>query len=457
MTAPPSPAVHDADEDLPRLISTPLPGPKTKAMVERDQRVMSPSYTRDYPFVMERGKGSIVWDPDGNRFLDMAAGIAVCSTGHCHPHVVKAVTDQAGRYFHMSGTDFYYEPQIRLAERLGEYAPLRNKKQPLFFFTNSGTEAVEGAMKLARYYTRRQNVISFFGAFHGRTYGAMSLTASKAVQRQHFGPWVPNTYHVPYCYPARCRSAECAKAGECALGCLKELTDVLAAKVLAPDTIAAVIVEPIQGEGGYIVPTDTWLKGLRAWCTEHGILMICDEVQSGMGRTGKMFAISHTSVEPDIIVTAKGIASGLPLGAIIADKALMTWPPGSHGTTFGGNPVACAAANATVDLLESEMMENARVVGDHLKARLVEITKGNKRVTEVRGKGLMIGVEIQHPDGTPDKKTRDMIVNQAYYEGMLILGCGPNTVRFSPPLCLTKSQADWAASCFGRLLKRADG
>jgi 4-aminobutyrate aminotransferase len=435
-------------------IKGPLPGPKAKALIERDNRVMSPSYTRDYPFAMARGRGSVVWDPDGNRFLDLAAGIAVCSTGHSHPKVLEAIKTQAESFLHMSGTDFYYESQVRLAERLTAAAPLNNKTQGKAFFTNSGTEAVEGALKLAKYRTRRPNIVSFYGAFHGRTHGSMSVTASKAVQKAHFGPLLPNIYHINYCSPTRCRAPECREANGCALGLMKEL-DQLTSRVCAPDTIAAILVEPIQGEGGYVVPSNEWLAAIRAFCDKHGVMMICDEVQSGMGRTGALFAIEATGVKPDIITLAKGIASGLPLGAILADEKVMTWPYGSHASTFGGNPVACAAANATMDLLEGELMANARDVGAHLKSRLEKVAATTPLVCDVRGRGLMIGVEISKADGSPNAELRNKLVMDFFDAGVLILGCGANTIRFAPPLCLTKAQADFAVDVFAKLMAKA--
>jgi 4-aminobutyrate aminotransferase len=404
-------------------VKMPLPGPKAKALVERDGAVMSPSYTRDYPFVMDRGEGCIVWDPDGNSFLDLAAGIAVCSTGHCHPHVVKAVTDQAARFFHMSGTDYYYEPQIRLAERLTAHAPMPGKKR--IFFGNSGTEVIEGAIKLARHHTKGHHMIAFYGAFHGRSMGALSLTASKNIQRKNFSPFLPGISHAVY-------------------GDRIENIEMIIKKTVDPGNVAAMFVEPVQGEGGYIVPCKEWLQGLRDLCTRHGILLVADEVQSGMGRTGKMFACEHFGLEPDILCTAKGIASGLPLGAFISRAEIMDWEPGQHGTTFGGNPVACAAANATLDLLEESLMDNAREVGGHFLGRLRELEREVPQFAGARGIGLMLAVDCIDSKGKPSPDIRNAIVDAAFHEGLLILGCGPHSIRFCPPLTLAKEQVDHA-------------
>lgn len=445
---------------LPKIV-TPLPGPKAKALIARDEAIMSPSYTRDYPFVIESGQGSIVSDPDGNSFLDLAAGIAVCATGHNHPHVTGAIKAQADRFIHMSGTDFYYPNQVELAERLSAYAPIAGPKK--VFFTNSGTEAIEAAMKLSRYHTRRQQFISFFGAFHGRTMGSLSLTASKYIQKKNFAPLIPGVTHMHYAYCYRCPYN--LKFPSCKVHCAKYLEDWLFQKTIDPKDVAAVFVEPIQGEGGYVVPPKEFLETLRDITKRHGILMVADEVQSGMGRTGKMFAIEHFGVEPDIICTAKGIASGMPLGAIITKKDVMNWEYGSHASTFGGNPVACAAAVATLDLLEGSapgsqkggLMANATEVGEYLKKKLVELATRHAIVGDIRGIGLMVGAEIVEPgpDRKPSAKLRNYIVEKAFYHGLLILGCGPNTVRFSPPLIITKEQIDWAITCLDTVFTEA--
>ena len=417
----------------PRII-TPLPGPRAYAMVERDRAVSSPSYTRGYPLVIARGEGCMVEDVDGNVFLDFTAGIAVTNTGHAHPEVVQAIQDQAAQFLHMSGTDFYYETMVELAEKLAARAPFPNGAKA--FFTNSGAESNEGAIKLARYYTGRSLIIAFLGAFHGRTYGAMSLTASKAVQRQQFGPLVPGVTHIPYGTHES----------------LDYLEEKLFPAVLPAQEVAAIVVEPIQGEGGYIVPEDGFLERVREVCDRYNILMVVDEVQSGMGRTGKLFAIKHWDVKPDIITLAKGIASGLPLGAILSRPELMTWPPGSHATTFGGNPVACAAANVTLRLLETGMMENALNMGELLQAGLTRLAKRFKQVSLPRGKGLMVAIDLLDAAGNPDGKLRDKIVDEAFYKGLLLLGCGKAAIRFCPPLVIDSDQIQIALDILEELL-----
>src|SRR6476646_4386715 len=341
-------------------IRTPLPGPNAKAIIERDSRYVSPSYTRDYPFVIARGEGAVVEDVDGNRFLDCAAGIAVNSTGVSHPEVVKAIAEQAQKFIHMSGTDFYYEPQVRLAEQLASIAPIDGPVRT--FFGNSGTEATEAAIKLARYHTKRQGILAFLGSFHGRSMGSLSLTASKVIQRRGFGPLLPGVYHARYPDPYRFNG----RADECAADCLSYIREQLCVQRIAPDEVAAIVVEPIQGEEGYIVPPAAFLQGLRELATEHGIVLVVDEVQSGMGRTGKMFASKHFGLRADVVNIAKGIASGLPLGVTCARADVMSWPPGAHASTFGGNPVSCAAANATIKLLQDGLVANAAAVGAHL-------------------------------------------------------------------------------------------
>src|SRR5215831_12974251 len=366
---------------------TTLPGPIAASLIERDAVAMSPSFTRAYPFVMDHGDGCWATDVDGNTFLDFTAGIAVCSTGHSHPRVVGAIVEQAGRFLHMSGTDFYYRGEIELAERLA--AGMMPGVAARVFFTNSGAEAVEGAMKLARYATGRPNFLAFFGAFHGRTMGALSLTASKATQRRRFAPLLPSVFHVPY--PAESRGI----GSDEALANIEELF----ATVMPPESVAAVFVEPVQGEGGYLVPPLDFLPGLRELTRQHGILLVTDEVQSGMGRTGRMLAAEHWGVEPDVVCLAKGIASGMPLGAFVARAEHMSWAPGSHGSTFGGNPVACAAALATLDLLEEGLIENAREVGDHLLEGLWALQARHPGlVSDVRGLGLMAVLELETPD-----------------------------------------------------------
>ncbi|MBD2514095.1 acetyl ornithine aminotransferase family protein [Nostoc sp. FACHB-973] len=424
----------------PRLITS-LPGTRAQAIIKRDRAVTSPSYTRDYPLVISRGEGCMVEDVDGNVFLDMTAGIAVTATGHAHPEVVKAIQEQSARLLHMSGTDFYYEPMVELAEKLAVRAPFpqpqNNAAFPAkVFFTNSGAESNEGAIKLARYYTKRSLIIAFLGAFHGRTYGAMSLTGSKAVQRANFGPLVPGVTHIPYGTHAS----------------LDYLEKQLFSTVLPPQEVAAIVVEAIQGEGGYIVPEDGFLKRIREICDRHGILMVVDEVQAGMGRTGRLFAIEHWGVMPDIITTAKGIASGLPLGAILARPELMTWPPGSHATTFGGNPVACAAGIATLKLLESGLMTNATEMGELLQTGLTELHHKFPRVSPPRGKGLMVAVDLLDEAGNLDNKLRDRIIQESFLRGLLLLGCGKAAIRFCPPLVIDSDQIQIALQILSDIL-----
>lgn len=420
-------------------IKTALPGPKAKALIDRDMRVVSPSYTRDYPFVIDRGEGSTVVDVDGNVFLDCAAGIAVNSTGHSHPVVVKAIVEQAQKFLHMSGTDFYYEPQVRLGEELEAVAPFSGPKRT--FFSNSGAEANEAAIKLARYHSKRHGIVAFLGSFHGRTLGALSLTSSKAIQRRGFGPPMAGTYHTPYATCYRCPVG--LKPDSCQAECLGFLEDQVLMHLVSPDDVAAVVVEPIQGEGGYIVPPKQFHERLRALTSKHGMLLIADEVQTGMGRTGKFFAMEHFGVEPDMVTSAKGIASGLPLAVTTARAEIMDWAPGAHASTFGGNPVSCAAALATIGLLRDSLLKNATEVGAFLQDGLRGLMDKHPIIGDVRGKGLMIGVELVRDRRTKERavEERNRIVNEAFARGLLILGAGRNALRFSPPLVLTKDQA----------------
>ena len=429
-------------------IKTPLPGPKAKAIIEKDSKFVSPSYTRDYPFVIARGEGAVVEDVDGNRFLDCAAGIAVNSTGVSHPEVVKAICDQAQKFIHMSGTDFYYEPQVRLAEELAGIVPIDGDVRT--FFGNSGTEATEAAIKLARYHTKRQGLIGFYGAFHGRSLGALSLTASKAVQRRGFMPFMPGVYHAPYPDVYRFNGS----ADACADASLSFIRDQLFMHLVSPDEVAAIIVEPIQGEGGYVVPPKAFLQGLRELTSKHGIVFVCDEVQSGMGRTGKMFALEHFGVTADVVNIAKGIASGLPLGVTCSRAEVMAWPPGAHASTFGGNPVSCAAATATIRLLKEQLIANAATVGAHLIAGLRELQKKHAAIGDVRGLGLMIGVELVKDRATKERapELRNALVQAMFKRGVLILGAGKNAVRFAPPLVLSKDQADSVLCAFDESL-----
>jgi 4-aminobutyrate aminotransferase len=418
---------------IPRLV-TALPGPRAQAIIDRDKAVTSPSYTRDYPLVAARGEGCMLEDVDGNVFLDMTAGIAVTATGHAHPDVVQAIQVQAAQLLHMSGTDFYYEPMVELAEKLASRAPFPQGAK--VFFTNSGAESNEGAIKLARYYTKRSLIVAFLGAFHGRTYGAMSLTGSKAVQRAHFGPLVPGVTHIPYGTHAS----------------LDDLEKQLFPSLLPPQEVAAIVVESIQGEGGYIVPEDGFLARIREMCDRYGILMIVDEVQSGMGRTGRLFAVEHWGVMPDIITTAKGIASGLPLGAILSRPELMTWPPGSHATTFGGNPVACAAGIATLQLLENGLITNATQMGELLQAGLTQLHEKFPQVSAPRGKGLMVAVDLLDKEGNYHPQLRDHIIQKAFLQGLLLLGCGKAAIRFCPPLVIDKNQIQSALAIISEIL-----
>jgi 4-aminobutyrate aminotransferase len=428
-------------------IRTPLPGPKAQALLQRDEQYMSPSYTRIYPLVCARGSGAVIEDVDGNLFLDFTAGIAVTATGHCHPEVVAAIQDQAAKLIHMSGTDFYYEPQIDLAQRLTEVAPGVSPKR--VFFTNSGAESLEAALKLARWYTGRSRVIAFFGAFHGRTYGAMSLSGSKLVHRRGFSPLVPDIHHVPF--PRGCNQCEDTVAG-CA--CVKQIEETVLKRTAPPEEVAAIFVEPIQGEGGYFVSPPGFLPALRDLCDRHRILLVFDEVQSGMGRTGKMFAAEHWDVEPDIICLAKGIASGMPLGAIIARETVMDWPPGSHASTFGGNPVSCRAALATLDLLQREYIANAAARGEQLRQGLVRMQQHFAELGDVRGLGLMTAVDVVKDRAAHvlDPALRDELVQAAFHRGLLLLGCGESAIRFCPPLCVTAAQIEAALGILMQVL-----
>ena len=432
------------------LLKTPLPGPNARAIIERDGKVVSTSYTRGYPFVIARGEGAVVEDVDGNRFLDCAAGIAVNSTGHAHPQVVAAIVDQSQKFLHMSGTDFFYEPQVRLGEVMNEIAPFDGPKRS--FFANSGTEANEAAIKLARYTTKRHGLIAFLGSFHGRTMGSLSLTSSRAIQRRGFGPPLSGAYHAPYATCYRCPVGR--QPATCQAECLDFLEDQILVHLVSPDEVAAVVVEAIQGEGGYVVPAPQFHQRLRDLTKKHGILLICDEVQSGMGRTGKMFGIEHFGVQPDMITAAKGIASGLPLGVTTARAEVMTWPPGAHASTFGGNPVSCAAALATIDLLRTSLMRNAAEVGAYMMDLLGELQQKHAIIGDVRGRGLMIGIELVRDRQTKERATeeRDRVVDLCFARGLLVLGAGRNAIRLSPPLVLTKEQAKTAVGIIDQAL-----
>lgn len=427
----------------PAHIKTALPGPKATAMIARDAEVISPSYPRDYPFAMSHGRGTEVWDVDGNRFLDFAAGIAVCATGHAHPRVVDAVKKAADQFLHIS-SDYWHAQMLGLGERLARVAPMQTLggEAAMSFLCQSGTEAVEGALKLARYVTRRPRYIGFLGGFHGRTMGSLSFTSSKYTQQLGFAPTMPGVTHVPYPNPYRPLFAG-ADQGKAVLDYIRMLFE----RSVPASEVAAFLVEPIQGEGGYIVPPDGFLAGLRELCDEHGILLIFDEVQSGVGRTGKMFACEHTGVVPDIMTLAKGLGSGLPIGAVVAKKSLMSqWKRGAHGNTYGGNPLACAAANATLDLVSEGLADNAAATGAHFMARLHELARDYPCIGELRGKGLMIGMELVEADAerTPARALCDAVVTRAFHNGLLLLSCGTSTVRFMPPLSVSTQEIDEA-------------
>jgi 4-aminobutyrate aminotransferase len=439
-----------ARPDLPHFL-TPPPGPRAQAIIERDHRVLSPSYTRAYPLVAARGEGAIVEDVDGNRFLDFNAGIAVVATGHCHPRVVESIRRQAERLIHMSGTDFYYENMVELAEQLARLAPGDAARR--VYFGNSGAEAIEASIKMARYHTGRGQFIAFFGGFHGRTLGALSLTASKSVQRKGFSPLLPGVHHIPYPYCYRCAYGKTPDA--CAVECVKVIEDRLFKTTVPSEEVAAIVLEPVQGEGGYVVPPQKFFDELRTVAERHGILLVFDEVQSGMGRTGKMWASDHFGATPDILAVAKGIASGMPLSATIARTELMQWKPGAHASTFGGNPVAVAAALTTIELLQQELIDNAARIGAHILGRLRDWPRRFPVVGDVRGLGLMIGIEFVRDRETrePAPELRDRIVRQAFERGLLVLGCGGSTIRLCPPLVIAKDQADFAVDTLEACLR----
>lgn len=428
---------------VPHLATT-LPGPNAARLLARDREFVSPSYTRSYPLVAATGSGCVIEDVDGNRFLDFTAGIAVTSTGHCHPRVVAAIQDQAEKLLHMSGTDFYYAPQIDLAERLARAAPGSTPKK--VFFANSGAETIEGALKLARQHTRRNRAIAFFGAFHGRTYGAMSLSGSKAVHRRGFSPLVPDIHHIEF--P---RTAEAARQ------LVPMIENQLFRRTCPPDEVAAIFVEPIQGEGGYYPMPHDGLRALRDLCDKHGILLVLDEVQCGMGRTGKLFAAEHYGIEADMTCLAKGIASGMPLGAIVTKAEVMDWPPGSHASTFGGNPVACRAALATLDLLEGGYVQNCAERGEQLRDGLRTLSREHTLLANVRGLGLMTAVDVVQPDGSGFAPTvREQLIQAAFRRGFLLLGCGESAIRFCPPLCVNPDQVQLALGIFAEALTEVE-
>jgi 4-aminobutyrate aminotransferase len=432
----------------------PLPGPKAKAIIDRDQKVISPSYPRVYPFVMDHGRGSFVWDVDGNRYLDFAAGIAVTSTGHSHPKVVKAIQDQAEKFIHIS-SDYYHEPWVALGEQLNVIAPFQ--EEAVSFMTNSGTESVEAAIKLARHFTGRSQFIGFLGSFHGRTMGSLAFTASKPRYKEDFFPMMGGVTHVPFPDPYRpvLESLPGENYGETIVRYIEEQ---ILDQLLPFSEVAGIMVETIQGEGGYVIPAPGFYPALRDLCNRYQILLIVDEVQSGMGRTGKWWAIEHFGIEPDIVCVGKGIASGVPLGAIIAKKSLMTWTKGAHGNTYGGNPIACAAALATIELIKDEYMLNAVEVGEYTLRRLEELQSRHPSIGQVRGRGLMIGVEFVQDREThqPDVELRDRIIHLAFQSGLLLLGCGKSTIRIAPPLSISQGEIDQGLIILEEIIMHAE-
>lgn len=434
---------------LPHLV-TALPGPKAKEIVREDSEVLSPSYTRDYPLVAKTGRGAIIEDVDGNTFLDFAAGIAVVATGHCHPEVVAAIQKQAADLIHMSGTDFYYSNLVELAQKLASIAPGSEPKR--VYFGNSGAEAIEAAIKLAKYHTKRDKLVAFHGAFHGRTLGALSLTASRSVQRKGFGTLLAGVFHMPY--PDTYRGTYGVRPEHASEDCLSYLENELFRRRVDPEEVAGIFIEPIQGEGGYLPAPPEFLQGLQRICRKYGILLVADEVQSGMGRTGQWWAHEHAGIEPDIICTAKGIASGMPLSAMIARASVMDWKPGAHASTFGGNPVCIAASLATIRLLEKTYKANAARMGDYIMRKTAHWPKKHKTVGDIRGRGLMIGIEFVRDQQTKEKAPdlRNQIVESAFYKGLLVLGSGDTTLRLCPPLLIDEEQADFALNTLDSLI-----
>ena len=441
------------EKAYPRIV-TPPPGPRARAIIERDKAVAAPCYIKEYPLVVSHGSGAMVEDVDGNRFLDFMAGIAVCSTGYSHPDVVRAVKDAAERFLHICGGDFYYEGMAALCERLALITPGTGRKR--VFLTNSGTEAVEGAMKLARHATRRPAFLAFKGSFHGRSYGALSLTSSKMRQHAGFGPFLPDVHHVAYGYCYRCEYGKTFPS--CGIYCVDIIEKDLFARHLDPRDVAAVFVEPLQGEGGYVLPPRGWLAALRQLCDRHGILLVLDEVQSGIGRTGKMFACEHEGVVPDILVTAKGLGSGMPIGAIIAKESISTWESGSHGSTFGGNPVCCAAALATLDLVQRELIANARARGEQLAAGLKTLAAKHGCIGDVRGVGLMQGIEFvtDRESREPAGELAHRLEQLAFGKGLLVLAAGKNALRLAPPLVVDESDVKLALAILDQCLSELD-
>ncbi len=447
-------AVAAQERGYPRIVVEP-PGPRARAIVDRESTLASACYIKAYPLVVARGEGPMVEDVDGNRFIDFMAGIGVASTGHAHPAVVGAIQRAAGDFLHVCGTDFYYPAMTELMDRLARLAPGPTPKR--VFLTNSGTEAVDGAIKLARRATGRTQIVAFDGAFHGRSYGAMSLTSSKALQRKGFGPMLPGVHHVPYGYCFRCAYGKSWPS--CELACVSAIERNLFARRVDPSDVAAIVVEPIQGEGGYVVPPADYLPALRSLCDRHGILLVADEIQSGVGRTGRMFACEHAGVEPDILLTAKGLASGMPIGAIVVRETVDLWESGAHGSTFGGNPVCCAAANATLELVENGLVDQAARVGRHLLARAADVASRHEVVGDVRGLGLMVGLELCDParGGAPAKKLAEAVVQTAFRKGLLVLDAGESVVRLLPPLVADEVDVDLALGILDETLAEVSG
>jgi len=429
-------------------------GPVSESLIDRDKKVISSSYPRGYPFVMDHGKGVEVWDADGKRYLDFAAGIAVNSTGHSHPEVVAAITEQAQKFIHIS-SDFYHEKWIQLAEKLDEISPFH--LPAISFMANSGSEAVESALKLAKYHTERSQFIAFLGGFHGRTAGSLTMTASKLIYHRSFYPLMNGVTHVPFPNPYRplLQMNEGENAGDAVIRYMEE---VVFHKLVPPTEVAGILIEPVQGEGGYIYPPDDFLPALRQLCDKYEILLIADEVQSGMGRTGKWWAVDHYDVEPDILCIAKGIASGVPMGVMTAKAELMTWPSGSHGNTFGGNPLACAAALKTIELIETQYLANTQKMGELALEILRDLQKEHASIGDVRGKGLMIGIEFVEDKDTkkPAVDLRNEIVDLCFSKGLLTLGCGDSTIRITPPLCVSEQEIREGLEIFAASIKEAE-
>ena len=442
-----------AAKKYPKII-TKLPGPKSKKLIDKDEKFVSQSYTRVYPTVIDHAQGPYIWDVDGNCFIDFHCGIGVCSTGNCHPQVVGAIKKQAEKSIHIASADFYHKPVGDLAKKMAEVTPGNKSKRT--FFSNSGSEAIETAIKLARYNTKRPRMIAFINGFHGRTMGALSLTCSKGTQRRYFSPMLSEVTHVPYAYCYRCPFN--LTYGKCNFACVKFIDEAILQKVAPAEDVAAIVVEPIQGEGGYIVPPKEFHPMLKKICDKYGILLVMDEIQSGMGRTGKMFAIQHWNVVPDIIVSAKALASGMPLGACTASAKLMSWEPGAHSTTFGGNPIACVAALKTIELLQNGLIKNAEKMGKFLMKRLAQMKAKYEIIGDVRGKGLMIGIELVKNKKTkePAGKYAERVLQECFRNGLMLLTCGESTVRFIPPLIIDEEIANRALDIFEKVIKKVN-